>query len=211
MKSIKRILAAAVSLFLVCSLAAASAATVLAPFSLQDMAVSYVYAGSAKEEAEAVFGAPLSGETSYVDATGETQELWYYDGLTLTFSEGGKLIGAEVSGETYPGPRGIELGQEPWDVISLFYLDLTLSDADVLYTSGYSDVFESQVPPCGYIRRDDDGMVSILYVAYSEPYDKDRMLGPEDFVYEDLATLIVNFDQDGTMTGFSWNRGAWAE
>jgi hypothetical protein len=211
MKSIKRILATACAVLLVFSLAAASANPALAPFSLRDMAVGYVYAGETPNEVAAVFGEPENSDYVVSEATGEMSEHWYYDGLILTFSGEAKLIGAETGSGAYIGPRGVAVGQTLEDVIGRFYRDLNISDTDVLYTSGYVELMEAQFPPCGYIQRYDDGTFSVLYAAPETPFGDEVLTDPMDFVYEPLATFMVNFNSSGTVTDYSWDLRPWTE
>jgi hypothetical protein len=214
MKAIRSRLAIVCSLLLAFALTSAAAGTavpVTARFSPHDMAISYVYAGETRDEAAAVFGDPARSEYMMSEATGETSELWFYDGLTLTFSEEGKLIGAETDDTAFVGPRGVAVGQTPEDVIGRFYVDPDLDSDTVLYTSGYVEFTETQFPPCGYVRSNDDGTFFVIYVAPDSPFGGDVLSDPMDFVYEPLATFVVNFGADETVTDYSWNLGPWAE
>jgi len=212
MKRIRFILAAACSLLLVFSLASAAAgAPVTARFSPHDMAVSYVYAGETREIAAAVFGEPASNEFVMSEATGDTSEFWYFDDLTLTFSEDGRLIGAKTGDAAYTGPRGVAVGQTLEDVVGRFYVDSALASDTVLYTSGYVELMDTQFPPCGYVRHNDDGTYFLIYVAPDSPFSADVLSDPMDFVYEPLATFIVNFSSDGTVTDYKWYLRPWAE
>lgn len=214
MKAIRSCLAIVCLLLLALSLTSASAEAALpvtARFSPHDMAVSYVYAGETRDVAAAVFGEPASSEYVMSEATGETSEFWYYGGLTLTFSEEGKLIGAETDDAAYVGPRGVAVGQTPEDVIGRFFVDPDWGSDTVLYTSGYVEFTQAQFPPCGYIRNNDDGTFFLIYVAPDSPFGDDVLSDPMDFVYEPLATFVVNFGTDGTVTDYEWYLRPWAE
>ncbi len=214
MKSTRSILAIACCALLVFSLTSALAETgapVIARFSPDDLAVSYVYAGATKDEAKETFGEPADMEFVEIGATGETQEIWYFDGLTLTFSEENTLVGAEAGSGAYPGPRGIAAGQTLEDVTGRFFRDPGLISTDVLYTSGYVEDLEAQFPPCGYIQREEDGTVSVFYVAPVSSFGDDVLSDPMDFIYEPLATLAVHFGPDGTVADYAWYLRPWAE
>jgi hypothetical protein len=214
MKTIKSILAIACCALLLGSLVTAqaeAAAPVTARFSLYDMLVNYVYVSATQEEAEAVFGAPESTESTTSEATGETSEIWYYTGLQLTFSGDGALIGADVNAGPYVGPRGIALGQTAQEVADKFYMDPASSSETVLYSAGYVEALDAQMPPSGFLQANDDGTYSINYVAPSAPFSDDMLADPTNFVYESLATLTVYFGKDDTVTEFAWKLGAWAE
>lgn len=213
MKTIKSILALACCALLLAALAAAQAETtpVTARFSAGDMLVSYVYAGAAQEDAEAVFGVPERTESTTSEATGEVSENWYYPGLLLTFSGDGALIGADVNDGLYIGPRGVALGQTAQEVADKFYLDSASSSDTVLYSAGYVETLDAQLPPSGFLQAEDDGTYSITYVAPSSPFSDDLLTDPTNFIYENLATFTVYFGKDDTVTEFAWKLGAWAE
>lgn len=213
MKSIKSIFAAACCALLLVSLAAAQADStpVIARFSVGDMLVSYVYAGAVQDEAKAVFGVPESTESVTSEATGDVSENWYYPGLMLTFSGNGTLIGADVNGAAYVGPRGITLGQSAQEVAGKFYLDPDSSSDTVLYSAGYVEALDSQLPPSGFLQAGDDGTYSITYAAPSAPFSDEVLADPTNFIYENLATLTIYFGKDDTVTEYAWKLGAWAE
>jgi hypothetical protein len=214
MKHIRNILAFTCCALLLLGLTAAQAevtAPATARFAVCDMNVSYVYAGATMDEAEAVFGAPASTESVTSAATGETQELWYYDGLTLTFSGEDTLIAASVEDAAYLGPRGVAVGQTLEEVASKFYYDFNNASNTVLYTAGHVDLLDAELPPCGYILPNDDGTYSINYAAPSVPFSDDLLADPTDFVYEELALLTVTFNADGTAVWYTWVLGPWAE
>ncbi|MFH1512085.1 MAG: hypothetical protein ABIG45_01895 [Bacillota bacterium] len=215
MKSIKHILAIVCSLALLFSAAVAQAEAVTmetARFSTYDMNVNYVYVYATREEATAVFGSNLPDvRTETSQATGETVESWVYGDMTLSFNSAGKLIGAEVYGPAYTGPRGIRLGMTPDEVSGKFYRDPGSASNYVFYTAGYVEVFESQLPPCGYVRHNDDGTFSFLYEAPAVPYGDDVIGDPTNYVYQETAALTVTFDQDGKVARIGWWLGALAE
>ena len=213
MKSVRSILAIVCSILLIVSLSSAAAGTdpVTARFSSHDMAVSYVYAGETRDIAAAVFGDPASSEYVMSEATGEITETWYYDDLTLTFTEEGKLISAETDHAAYVGPRGVAVGQTLDDVISRFYVDPALGSDTILYTSGVVEFTEAQFPPCGYVQANDDGTYFLVYVAPDTPFGDDVLSDPMDYVYEPLATFVVNFDSNAIVTDYNWSLGPWAE
>ena len=184
MKAIRSCLAIVCSLllsFTLTSTAAGAVPPVTARFSPHDMSVSCVYAGETRDVAAAVFGEPASSEYVMSEATGETSELWVYDGLTLTFSEEGKLVGAETDDTAYAGPRGVAVGQTPEDVIGRFYVDPDLGSDTVLYTSGYVEFTETQFPPCGYVRSNDDGTFFVIYVAPDSALRRRRAVRSDGF------------------------------
>lgn len=214
MKRIRNILAFTCCALLLLSLAAAQAEAVTpatARFSAGDMNVSYVYAGAGMEEAEAVFGAAESAESITSAATGETQDIWHYDGLTLTFSGNDTLIAVKAENAAYPGPRGVAVGQTLEEIASKFYYDMNTASNTVLYTAGHVDLLDAELPPCGYILLNDDGTYTLNYAAPAKPFSKDMLNDPSDFVYEELALLTVTFDADGTAVEYSWALGPWAE
>ena len=213
MKSIKTILAIACCALLALSLIAAQAEELQiskARFALQDMNVANVYVGATPEEARAVFGDPADSITETSGATDEKTEIYHYAGLTLTFSAG-KLTGAEVSGDGVTGPRGVTVGMTLNDVAYRFYMDPDTNSANVLYTSGYVEMLDSQLPPCGYVQRYDDGTYSLNYVAPEAPFSAETLSDPMDYIYETLATFIVSFGADGIVQSYTWTLGVWAE
>lgn len=214
MKSTRSILALTCCALLVFSLTSALAEdiqTTTARFSPQDMMVSYVYAGASMDDALAVFGTPENSEAVESAATGDTQERLYYTGLTLTFSGERKLIAAAVDNAAYLGPRGVAVGQTVQDVAAKFYLDMNSASNTVLYTAGYVEELDAQLPRCGYVVVFDDGGYSLIYAAPAEPFGADLLADPTNFIYEELALFTVTFDAAGTVTGFNWNLGPWAE
>jgi hypothetical protein len=214
MKPIKQIflvLCAALMLFPLAAAQAESPQINTARFSLYDMVVAYVYVGATKEEARAVFGAPVEGTSETSQATGETIEVWQYGGLVLTFSGDGTLVGAEVSDEAYLGPRGVTVNMTLMDVVGKFYMDPDKPSTTVLYAAAYVDVFDAQLPPCGYVERYDDGSYSIIYVAPETPFSAELLADPTNYIYEMLATFTVSFSPDGIVQKYSWRLGPWAE
>ena len=213
MKAIRNILATGCCALLITALtitgAAADVAT--ARFSMQDMNVSYVFAGATVEDAQAVFGVPLSSETVTLGATGETQEILHYNGLTLTFSGVHKLIAADVSDAAYTGPRGVAVGQTAQDVATKFYIDPQSDTVSVMYTAGYVEALDSQLPPCGYEQTNDDGTYALVYAAPALPWSDAVLADPTGFIYEELALFTVTFQADGIASGYSWQLGSWAE
>lgn len=214
MKLMKRIFAVSCSLLCVLAIAAAQAETVqpvLARFSVNDMAVSYVYVNSSYDQTEQVFGIAPDVEYIAEEATAEQKEVWHYDGMTLTFSDDGTLIGAAVTSAAYPGPRGVQVGQTREDVINRFFQDSEIDDETVLYSSGYVELYGEQLPPCATVQYNDDGTFAIKYAAPSEPFSDAVLADTTNYIYESLALLTVNFDAEGTVTSYSWVLGPWAE
>jgi len=214
MKRIRNILVFACCTLLLMALVPAQAevaAPAAARFSAGDMNVAYVYAGATMDEAEAVFGTAESSETVTSGATDETQTIWHYDGLTLTFSGEDTLIAAEADDAAYLGPRGVTVGQTVEEIAAKFYYDINTASNTVLYTAGYVELLDAQLPPCGYILLYDDGTYSLNYAAPVKPFDESVLADPTDYMYEELALFTVTFNAEGTAVGYSWVLGPWAE
>lgn len=217
MKSFKSFLALACFLSLLFALTAAQAmfsdtfgATVFAP---DDMSVNELKLYTTKEEALNMFGASDTKESFTWDATGETFEMWIYEDLTLTFNAEGEVISALVYGKQYKGPRGVQVGQPAADVVKLFYVDpaMTSTESGIFYTAGYVDTLDAQLPPCGYVERNEDGTFSFNYVAPVTPFGDDVLNDPTNYIYQELAQFQVNFGADALVTDFNWSVGALAE
>ena len=198
-------------LALIAAQAMASDTSDAAIFSPEDMSVGGLALYAIQDEAAALFGTPEKTESFTWDATGDTFETWTYGDLTLTFNAGGEAISAQVYGKQYTGPRGVQVGQTAEDVAGLFYTDPDTSANGVFYSSGYVEELDAQLPPCGYVLRNEDGTFSYNYVAPMMPFGDDVLQDPTNYVYEDLALFQVNFDADGLVTDFSWSIGPWAE
>ena len=213
MKSGKVLLSAVCCLLLVFAAAQAETATPpeTARFSSGDMNVNYVYLGADEAQAEAVFRGEHTVEAETSAATGETQQIWQYEGLTLTFGEGGMLIGAAVADPAYTGPRGLKLGMTAQEVSALFYQDPDPEHDALFYAAGYVDALSSYLPPCGFVQRDADGTFTFLYLAPVTPYGDDVKADPGNFLFQDTAQLIVQFNADGTVVSFTCRQSALAE
>ncbi len=212
MKFIRRMAAVAcLSLFLLSLTAAQAATPALSRFSLNDMAVSYVYVNTERADVQWMFGEPIDIEHYTSEATGEETEIWQYLGMSLTFNSEGKLFHAEVSSDAYIGPRGLRVGQTSADVIALFYIDPNLESDTVLYTSGYVEWMDVQFPPFGELRYNEDGTFALHYGAPTGAFREYVEENPINYIYENLALLIVNFDENAVVTDFRWDHGPWAE
>ena len=212
MKFGKTLLAAVCCLFLTFSAAQAEPALVeTARFAAGDMNVNHVYFGATQAEADAVFRGEHAVRAETSAATGSTQQIWEYDGLTLTFNESGALIGASVQNEAYTGPRGLKLNMTADDVAKLFYVDPQQDNSSVFYAAGYVDALSSYLPPCGYMQQDPSGTFAFLYLAPVTPYGDDVKADPTNFLYQNTAQLIVQFGADGKVVSFTCAQSALAE
>ena len=214
MKHIKHLLAIACCALLLTSFASAQDAEITintARFSAADLNVAYVYAGATMEEAQAVFGVPENTVTVTSAATGETQTRWYYVGLTLTFSGEGKLIAADTLNPAYVGPRGLAVGQTVQEAAAKFYYDMENATETVLYSAGYVELLNAQLPPCAYILVNDNGTYTLNYAAPVQPFGDDVTADPSNYVYQNLALLTIRLDAAGTVTSYTWTVGPWAE
>ncbi|MDD3212769.1 MAG: hypothetical protein PHY64_03810 [Eubacteriales bacterium] len=206
--TIRRTLALAAAVLLLFWAVPAFAADA-AMFTPQDMNVNATYAGATQEEVRSAFGAPQSTETTTLQAAGETQEVWTYDQLTLTFTDG-SLTGAQWTNPTLIGPRGLKVGDLKETVISAFYADPAQTDKNLLYTAGYVEELGSQLPPYGAIIV--DGTSMIRYCAPMEAYDDSVLSDPMNYVYWPLASLSFTLNSDGdTVDSIAWRVAAPAE
>ncbi|MCE5343077.1 MAG: hypothetical protein LLF96_05745 [Eubacteriales bacterium] len=209
MKLTRIIPAIALAVLLTLTSASALAKDVTA-FTSDDLNVNAAYAGVTPTDVHAVFGSPVSSETVDVPATGETQVLWHYNGLTLTFTSEA-LIAARWTDPALIGPRGLRVGDGEETVLSAFFQDQTQTDADVLYTAGWVKEQGMQLPPSGVISHDTDGTFTIRYLAPMEPYSEDVLADPMNFVYQSHASLTFVFDVDGTVSDIIWSVSSLAE
>lgn len=197
-----------------CLLLALSACPALAeptPLALADLSVNAVYAGATPETVRAAFGNPASSDTSDEAATGNTKETWQYSGLTFTFTNG-TLNAAEWTDVRLTGPRGLRIGDSKDTVITAFYRDTSQTDSDVLYTAGWVEAFEAQLPPCGTVRHPSDGVTEILYRCPVEPYPADVQSDPTLFVYQTHASLSFLLDSaTDAVTTIRWDVEPLAE
>ncbi len=196
------------------ALLALSAAPALAKdaavFSSDDLNVNAVYAGASPEDVHTALGSPESSETVEVPATGETQVLWYYNNLSLTFA-GEALIAAQWTDPALIGPRGLRVGDGQETVLGAFYRDPAQTNADVLYTAGWVKEQGMQLPPSGVITHNEDGTFYIRYLSPMEPYGEDVLADPMNFVYQSHASLTFSFDLDGMVSDIQWSVSILAE
>lgn len=181
-----------------------------APFTAGDLNVNAAYAGMLSEDVRALFGAPASTETLDVPATGETQLVWTFDGLTLTFVTD-ELISAQWTNPALTGPRGLRVGDSAETVLDAFYRDPAQTDADVLYTAGWVAQQGMQLPPCGTVTHNEDGTLYVRYLSPMDPYSKDVLDDPINFVYQRHASLLFTIDADGYVSNILWDVAPLAE
>ncbi|NLI20262.1 MAG: hypothetical protein GX418_01745 [Clostridiales bacterium] len=206
-RTIRRILALSLVL---CLFLAASALGEAARFGPQDLNVNAAYAGASETDVRQAFGEPVSAETSTQAATGDTLTTWRYDGLTLRFTEG-RLTGADWTSPAPNGPRGLKVGDSLDTVTGAFYRDAAASE-DVLYTAGWVDALQAQLPPYGIVIRHADGSVTVQYLAPVEPYAADVAASPAEYVYQSHAILTFSVSSDtSTVVEINWSLGALAE
>jgi hypothetical protein len=209
MKKLRTVTALALAALL--SLSAVNAlAKETAVFSADDLNVNAVYAGASPADVHEAFGSPVSSEQVSVPATGDTQVVWRYDSLPLTFIDEA-LISAQWSDPTLTGPRGLKIGDGEETVVGAFYADASQADPDVLYTAGWVAELGMQLPPSGVISHEKDGTFTISYLSPMVPYDQDVLDDPMNFVYQSHASLTFSFSLEGTLTDIRWDEGALAE
>ncbi|HPJ02161.1 MAG TPA: hypothetical protein PKU80_04925 [Candidatus Limiplasma sp.] len=212
MKHTKRFLAVVCTVVLLLTAAQAVALAVEpAIFLPDDLAACDPHLSMTRDEVSAMFGAPGSAETITSEATGDTYEVWTYEGMTVTFSAMGGVNGVQISGAQYMGPRGIAVGQSAQDVAGLFYTDPDTASDAVFYSAGYVDMLDAQLPPCGYKLDNEDGTFLFNFVAPMSPFEDDVRNDLTNYLYQELALLQVNFSADGLVTGYSWRVGPFAE
>jgi hypothetical protein len=214
MKTARRTLALVISTLLVLSAASAAAQTAgaaAARFSSSDMTVSSLLVQATEAEAKSLFGEPQSTETIEVPATGEVQNLWYYDGVTLTFSSEGKLVGAVITAPDIAGPRGVEVGDPIQEVVNAFYVDPESGTSAVLYSAGYVESLDAQLPPFGVTMRNEDGTFVLWYLDPVQPYGEDVLADPAQYLFQSHDSLLFLFGGASTVTSISWSVGALAE
>ena len=133
-------------------------------FEPQDLTVGALNADMTMDEVLSALGEPSGRQTSEEAATGLALTVLQYDGLALTFTDG-NLTGADWTGPTYTGPRGLKTGDTQQTVISAFHVDGTPTLPGVLYTSGWVDALSAQLPPCGTAESDESGNLTVRYYA----------------------------------------------
>jgi hypothetical protein len=209
MKKTRMILSITLAALLALS-AASALAKDAAVFSSDDLNVNAVYAGASPEDVHTALGSPESSETVEVPATGETQVLWYYNNLSLTFA-GEALVAAKWTDPELIGPRGLRVGDGQETVLSAFYRDPAQTNADVLYTSGWVEDQGMQLPPSGVIYHNEDHTFYVHYLAPMEPYNEDVLKDLAIFVYESHALLTFGFDLEGKVSSIQWSVSTLAE
>lgn len=212
MKNMIRILAITCCVLLALAPAAALAGSNTAgnakAFSPEDLTVDNVSLGATQTDVGDAFREQHGSGTETSGLTGQTVTTWYYGGdMTLTFNGEEQLIGAVVTDDKHTGPRGLKVGMTVREVIALFLVDPSSGTSSVPYTSGFSDRYQMQIPPCGYVERHEDGTISVVYLAPMTPYGDDVKNDPDSFIQKDHAQLLINFDKDGKVTSYSLGQG----
>lgn len=201
----------ALALVLLISAVLLSAFGEATPFTKQDLNVGALYAGATPDEVKASLGEPTSTKSETVAATGDAMDTFQYDWLTLAFTNG-NLTHAEWTSPTLTGPRGLKVGDAKETVLSAFYRDPAQSNANVLYSAGYVEAFDSQLPPCGFVNRNSDGTTEIVYRDPMEAYPAEVQADTTQYVYASHASLYFTLDSaTETVTAIRWDVGALAE
>lgn len=179
-------------------------------FSAADLNVNTVSAGATPDEVRAALGDPANAATSQQAATGQSQETWQYDGLTLVFTEG-KLSDAQWSNPALIGPRGLRVGDGQETVLKAFRMDTAPVETGVLYSAGTVAATGAPLPPCGVLSATGDA-AQVLYLAPITPYGADVQADPASYVYQSHASLTLTLSGgDRTVSAIRWSLGALAE
>lgn len=131
--------------------------------------------------------------------TNDTAYLMRFEGCTLAYNNQNELVGAHVSDPIHAGPRGLHIGMTAQEVFVLFYRDPNPTSCSVFYSAG-TDAAGSQQPPCGYVLRQGDGTFSFIYITVSTEHER----------FADASRnieLTVNFNTDGKVSSYDWERG----
>ena len=180
-------------------------------FTPQDMTIDAAGAGTAPDEVALSLGDPVSRESSTEAATGVNKDTWQYEGLSLVFTDG-TLSGADWTNPAHIGPKGLRIGDSLDTVKSAFRVDATQATPNVLYTSGWVEALQTQLPPCGTVSESGDGSLRVTYLAPMDPYGMDVQDNPASFVYQNHAALVFTLSADTqTVTRIGWSVGALAE
>lgn len=197
---------------LLCTLLLLAAVPALAAdaFSAADLNVNTVSAGSTPDEVRAALGEPAGTSASEQAATGQSQETWQYDGLTIVFTEG-KLSDAQWINPALIGPRGLRVGDGQETVLKAFRMDTAPAETGVLYSAGTVAATGAPLPPCGVLSATGDA-AQVLYLAPITPYGADVQADPSSYVYQSHASLTLTLSGgDRTVSAIRWSLGALAE
>ncbi len=209
MKWNRRILAAACCILLALSLNAAATASTTAtgPVTAKDLVLNELTAGATTQACENFAQGLKDHRLDITQFDMEAKETWNFGDLLLTLDFEGKLSEVWVYSDYYTGPRGLKVGMTAQEVVNLFYIQPNPKSSTEFYSAGTVGSTNKPLPPCGYVKRNENGTFSFNYVAPVTPYGEDVTKHPENYVNQDHAQLTVNFGTDGKVESFGWSIG----
>jgi hypothetical protein len=173
-------------------------------FGTPDLTVNGVGSGSSGDDVKGELGNPK--EIKFFDGTAEDQarEVWYYDGMELTF-QNNRLVRAKVFMKGFKGPRDVQVGDPITGVIRKFFVSPNKTSGTVFYWNEAAGEFSPNQPDCGYMEVNADGTYVLTYLALSNPtVDEVMMMDQGNASGGGVAVFTVNADSSG-VTSYEWS------
>ena len=183
------------------------------PFSALDVYFSDIFIGDDKEEILGKVGQPDSSDEITVQATGEVRDVLKFSFGQLVFAQN-KLVVAQITDDTYEGPRGIKVGMELNDIIPKFMCEAEYDDPSmtIFYRDNEGGDTNFAVPPSAVLYKGDMQTLSFAVFTEDSAFDMSAdELAEGGYMYVEQYDLVCEFDAQGTMLSFAVRIGAPAE
>lgn len=204
-------------------------------FSQQDLTIQGLTLGrSTLQEVLACYGPPLTQEEYLVQATGNMELCYEYDGLSFWGSgtdasanqedpAAFTLVRINIQTPDFIGPRGVAVGNTMQQVIDQFedrkYPDV--GTQQVLYANhplqmnaAWPDAFVDMpmlLPPYGVVQVLEGKNPQIGYLFVMDPADAPTTLDDDTWLYDECALMLMEIDADAKVESIAISLGPLAE
>ncbi len=183
-------------------------------FNESDTYFGDIHLGDSKDDVISKVGEPESSNQVTWESTGEIRDVNIFEFGQLIFVED-KLVLAQMYDDTYPGPRGINVGMSLEDVVALFTKDVEVDEEymTIFYRANPGQEDTYAVPPSAVLYKGE--LQTLVFSEFTGAGGGKDMsvdeLSDGSYMFVEQYDLICEFNSQNTLLRYSVSVGTPSE